>query len=260
MFIIFLIYLAFLCLIFVFQRNLQYFPIGKIYKISSYHLEGFGEETLVGADKTKILAWYKAPKKGEKIILLFHGNAGNLGYRRDKLAALAAENFGVLAVSYRGYSGSEGKPTEAGLIMDGEAAVQFLFDQGFNEKDIILYGESLGAAVAVQIGARNNFAAIILEAPFSSIAAIAQKIYWFIPVRLLLLDKFESEKFVPKISSPILIFHGTADSVVPYSEGQKLFGKIKSQKKFITSEGTGHLGFDDQFLAREVRKFVEEGS
>ncbi len=246
-------YLLLLAFLFFFQRQLQYVPMGKVAQIP----QGFTSETLTDADGLKFLAWHHAAKKGEKIILYFHGNAGNIGDRGSKFSALAESGFGVLAISYRGYFGSEGKPSEAGLIKDGEAALKFLFDQGYKTSDIILFGESLGSGVAVQLAARSEFSAIILESPFSSIASVGQKKYWFAPVKLLLKDHFDSEKFAPEITSPVLVFHGTADQVVPFFEGKKLFEKIKSPKKFIEVQGAGHLDFSEEFLVREITNFLK---
>lgn len=260
MFTAILTYLFFLSLLFVFQRKLQYFPMGNVSNIAAYNLTGFEEKILTTKDQIKILSWYKPAANNQKIILYFHGNAGNLGDRSHKFAAFADDGFGVLAITYRGYSGSAGKPSEAGLLLDADAALQFLLDQGYAEKNIILFGESLGSGVAMQLAAKHNFGAIILESPFSSIANVAQKTYWFVPVNLLLKDKFESIKFLPKISSPILIFHGTKDPVVPYSEGKKLFDAVTASKKLITIEGGGHLNFDEEFLLKEIEKFLQENS
>lgn len=250
----FFIYLTVLALLFIFQRNLQYIPSGYATKT----LDGFEEKKLTTADRIKILAWYKAPQDGEKIILYFHGNAGNISGRSARLEKFSQSGFGVLAISYRGYFGSQGKPSEKGLIRDGEAAFKFLLDQGYLPKDIILYGESLGSGVAVQLAARFDVAAVILESPFSSATSVAQGRYWFMPVGLLLKDKFNSIKFAPQISSPTLVLHGTADGVVPFNEGKKLFDLIGSPKRFIEVQGAGHLDFSADFLAQEIGNFLRK--
>jgi len=250
-----LIYLSIVGFLFFFQRYLEYYPTGKIDHVAV----GFEEKVLTTKDNLKILAWYKKPQSADKkIILYFHGNAGNLSDRSHVFSTFAENGFGVLAISYRGYAGSEGKPSEKGLMLDSKAALQFLLDQNYSAENIILFGESLGSGVATQLAAQFKPYAVILESPFSSIANVAQKQYPFVPVRLIMHDKFDSFKFAPKISSPVLIFHGTADSVVPYFEGQKLFTTITTQKKFITIEGGGHLNFGDQFLVDEMNKFFTE--
>ncbi len=245
-----------LILMFVFQRNLQYRPAGQISEISSYGLQGFVEKKLTTASGKEILAWYKEAPQNSKLILYFHGNAGNLGDRAHRFAAFAQAGFGVLAISYEGYSGSEGKSSEVALIQDSEAALKFVLDQNYMMHDLIYYGESLGSGVATQLASRFDPSAVILESPYSSIASVAQKTYWFVPVKLLLKDKFESIKYAAKITAPLLIFHGTQDQVVPYLEGKKLYEAVKSDKKLISVSGAGHLDFSDEFLVAEMQKFL----
>ncbi len=251
-------YCFLLIFLFVFQRNLQYVPSGEVHSPASYDLKNFEEKFLTSSDQKKLLAWYHKPRPGKKIILYFHGNAGNLGSRAAKFAALSRQGFGLFAVSYRGYSGSEGSPNEMAIISDAKMSLAFLLAQGYDYEDIILFGESLGSGVAVQIAAEKKFAAIVLEAPYSSISSVAQRRYWFAPVSILLKDRFESIKFASKISSPTLIIHGDADRVVPYDEGQKLFAAISAaQKKLITVEGADHLKFDNDFVAQAISDFLK---
>ena len=253
------IYLILLSLLFIFQRKLQYLPSGKISNISNYSLDGFTQEILTTKDSIDILSWYKKPRSSDnKIILYFHGNAGNIGDRSSKLATFARDGFGIMAISYRGYFGSEGSPTQKGLMQDAQASLEFLFNKGYKEEDIILFGESLGTGVAMQLATKYNFAALILESPYSSIVSVAKKSYWFVPVNLLIKDKFESLKVAPKITSPILIIHGTNDKVVAYDEGEKLYRSINSKKKLITVDGAGHLDFSEAFLLKEMQKFLRD--
>lgn len=252
-------YIMVLAIMFFAQRKMQYHPTGKIQPLSFYMLNSFLEQTLTTSDGVNILGWFKRPEDSSKpIILYFQGNAGNIGDRAHKLEVFAKRGYGILAISYRGYAGSEGNPTEAGLIKDGEAALAFLAKQGYETKNIILFGESLGSGVATQLAVKADFAAVVLEAPFSSAVSVGQKTYWFVPVGLLLKDKFKSIEFAPKITSPVLIMHGTKDKIVPYSEGKKLFEAVKSKKKFVTVDGAGHLYFGDEFIAEEIGKFLEE--
>jgi fermentation-respiration switch protein FrsA (DUF1100 family) len=245
-------YLLLLAMLFIFQRKLQYLPSGEISAIPA----GFQEKILITNDGEKILAWFKAPKKNQKIILYFHGNAGNLGNRSEKFQTFANAGFGVMAISYRGYFGSSGAPSQDGLILDAKAAFQYLLDLEYLPKDIILFGESLGSGVASQLAAKFDFAALILEAPYSSITSVAQKTYWFVPVSLILKDKFESIKIAKKISSPVLIIHGNKDLVVAIDEGKKLFAEISAPKQFIEVDGAGHLEFSNEFLLEKLRNFV----
>jgi len=251
-------YLVLLAALFIFQRSLQYHPSDEIRKLADYSLNNFEEKILPTPDNKEIFAWYKPATKKRKLVIYFHGNAGNLGDRARKFAVLAQEGYGVLAISYRGYSRSLGKPTELGLMNDGEAAINFALAQNYKLNDLIFFGESLGSGVAVQMAARHTPYAVVLESPFSSIVSVAQKIYWYVPVSLLLTDKFESIKFAPKITAPVLIIHGTADKVVSYAEGEKLYQAIiTAPKKLITVKDAGHLEFSEEFIVAEMAKFLQ---
>ncbi len=250
-----LTYFLIVAAVFFYQKNLQYLPSGKITEAPA----GFETKILTTEEGVKILSWFHAPKKNQKIIIYFHGNAGNLSDRINKFETFAADGFGVLAISYQGYPGSDGVPSEAGLISDGKTALDYLLDLGYLPKDFILFGESLGSGVAVQLAAKIDVAGVVLESPFASVANVAKKTYWFLPVDLILQDRFDSDKFASQISSPTLIIHGTADNVVPFSEGKKLFEKITARKKFIEVQGAGHLGFSNEFLVKQMEGFFGEG-
>jgi uncharacterized protein len=252
-------YFFILGFLFVFQRKLQYLPSGSIKETSYYNLEGFSEKKLTTKDAVEVFSWFKLPKNNQKIILYFHGNAGNIGDRAHKLKIFSDDGFGILAISYRGYNKSAGTSSEEGLMLDAEAALDFLISQGFEKKDIILFGESLGSGVAVKLAKKyDGFSMLFLESPYSSILSVAQKQYWFVPVSLLLKDKFESEKFIKDISSPVLIIHGTKDRVVAYEEGKNLFEEANFPKKFISIKGADHLDFSEEFLLQEMKIFLEE--
>jgi fermentation-respiration switch protein FrsA (DUF1100 family) len=258
MLILICIYAVLLVSIYAFQRKLQYHPLGKIQKPYFYHLNGFVIKKLLTKDHHEILSWYKKPSdKNSKIIVYFHGNAGNMGDRSDKFKNFAEAGYGIMAISYSGYYGSSGNISEETLINNGKAAFDFCYQQGYKPQDIILFGESLGTGIAVQLAAATKFFAVILESPYSSITSVAQKIYWFIPVKLILKDRFESIKYLPNITSPVIIFHGTADNVVPYQEGQKVFAAIKSPKELVTVKGAKHVKFDHKFMLGKISQFLD---
>ena len=254
---ILLFYAVFCIIMFFMQRKLQYLPTGKLDSIENYQLTNFKTYQLITKDNIRVTAWFKKPKPKQKILLFFHGNAGNLGNRANKFKVFSENSdYGILAISYRGYAASEGKPSEAGLLIDAEAATDFLFKQGYNNKDIILYGESLGTGIAIRHALKVKPFALILEAPYSSIANIAKRSYWYLPVDLLLKDRFDSYKYVSKITAPIIIFHGNKDRIVPYAEGKLLYSYINSRKKFITIENAGHIEFDNYMLIKEIADFL----
>lgn len=182
-------------------------------------------------------AWYWPPRDGKPTLLYLQGNAGHIGHRANKLLTLREEGFGLLLAGYRGYSGNPGRPSEDGLIEDGRAQFEWLLARG---ESVVLYGESLGSGVAVALAADPRVKASILEAPFDSIAAIAQRRYPIFPAARLLREKWDSKARAGAMRSPILWIHGTADKVVPKRHGERLFASLPEPKSKIIIEGAGH--------------------
>ncbi|NBX52610.1 MAG: alpha/beta hydrolase [Proteobacteria bacterium] len=248
-----LFYAIVVLLMMVFQRNFLYYPFGKILVIP----EDFQEVILKTSDEVEVYAWYKKPLEGQKTILYFHGNAGNLAGRTDRMIKFANQ-YGVLAISYRGYAKSKGSPSQDGFFADANSALGFLNSQQISTKQIILFGESIGSGVATKLASENEFAGLILEAPFTSIESVAKKIYWFLPVSLILRDHFDSAKLAPKINTPVLIIHAKGDKIVPFSEGQKLFELFNSPKKLIALDGDFHIAVSPDFLIKSIKEFMSD--
>jgi len=184
-------YLAICLLMFIFQKSFVYFPDKSLKAFSKYRLQGFKEINLTTSDGKRIVSWYKPPIRKSPTIVFFHGNSGNLSYRIQKFIALTDKTgYGLLAVDYRGYGRSDGSPSEKGIYLDAESAIDYLLKNGAKEKDIVLYGESLGTGVAIQTALKYKaLKAVILEAPFTSLPALGQKEYRFLPVKLLALER-----------------------------------------------------------------------
>jgi fermentation-respiration switch protein FrsA (DUF1100 family) len=205
----------------------------------------------------KLKAWlHKKDLINKKTILFFHGNAGNLTNRNYKLNELSKFDVNFLIVAYRGFSGNQGKPSEQGLYEDARSALDFLKIKGVKEKNLILYGESLGTAVAIETAKNKDLAGIILESPFTSMVELAQKYYPFLPVKFLLKDKYETIKKLPNINSPLLVLHGKLDSIVPFSMGKKVFEKAKEPKFKYFVDNDDHMVRYDQELLNEIKKFI----
>jgi hypothetical protein len=177
----------------------------------------------------------------KKTILFLHGNAGNLDNRIDKLNSLGSMDINFLIISWRGYSGNPGNPSEAGLYKDVLGGIKWLNEKGISNDQIILYGESLGTAIATEVGQNENFAGIILEAPFTSMVDMGQKIYPIFPVKFLLKDKYESNKKIKNIKSPILIMHGEVDKIVPFWMGKKMYELANEPKYSYFSKYDDHM-------------------
>jgi hypothetical protein len=241
------VYVALLVLLFVAQRSILYVPNTQEPSLAEAGLQGAMEAVEIeSADGLRLLAWYHPPPTNPAPVLVyFHGNAGHIGHRADRVRPYIDAGFGAFLVEYRGYGGNPGRPTEDGLYADARAAVDFLEQQGVAPERMVFYGESLGTAVAVQIALERSCAALVLEAPFTSVAAVAQSRYWMFPVRQLVLDKFDSLAKIGKLRCPLFVMHGEADGVIPIRYGRQLFDAAPEPKesKWFT-EGT-HTNFDE---------------
>ena len=162
-----------------------------------------------------------------------------------------------LIIAWRGFSGNKGKPNEKGLYEDAKSAIRWLSSQGIKKNNIIIYGESLGTGVAVEIAQNKNYAGLILESPFTSMVDMGKKYYPFFPVRFLLRDKFESYKKINKISVPILIMHGEVDKIVPYTMGKKMYELANEPKFFYSQEYGDHMVEYDEKLLLALKKFIQ---
>ena len=188
-------------------------------------------------DGESLLAWRIPPAPERPLILYFHGNAGGIDLRVERFRAMAKAGMGVLAIEYRGYASSTGRPSERGLKLDGEAAYAAAIASGVRPERIVAMGESLGSGVAVAIAARRKIGALVLDSPYSSIADVAAAAYWFVPVRALLRDPFRNDLLIAQVKAPTLIVHGTTDPVVPIRFGEKLFALANPPKTFWRVEG-----------------------
>ena len=177
--------------------------------------------------------------------------------RSDRFEKFATQ-YGVMAISYRGYAKSKGEPSQDGFFQDADSAYEFLKSKNILSKDIILFGESIGSAVAVNLASKHDFGALILEAPFSSIMSIAQETYWFLPVSLILKDRFEVDKVASKVTAPVLIMHANKDYIVPFEEGKKLYELFNSRKKFIAIDGDFHIALTGDYLMKQILEFSQE--
>ncbi len=222
------------------QRILLYAPDPTRVEPAAGGLAEVEELTLRTPDGIELIAWYGAAQPGQPTLLYFHGNAGNLLSRAGRMGEYLAKGRGMLMLSYRGYGGSGGKPTEANNVADAGVAYQWLLDHGLKTTDIIVYGESLGSGIAVQLATRRPVGGVILDAPFTSIADVGARIYPYLPVHSFILDRYDSLSRVDQISAPLLIVHGVQDDLIPIAMGRTLFDRAREPKQFRPIEGGGH--------------------
>ena len=253
-------YVLLLTVVFFFQRNLLYHPSVNNYLKNQVINEPAEIEKvkITTEDKIELLGWFYNKNINKfKTILFFHGNAGSLENRTYKLNHFKDLKVNFLIIAWRGFSGNKGQPNEINLYKDAESAIKWLKTKGINEKNIILYGESLGTGVAVEVAQNKKYAGVILESPFTSMVNMGRKYYPFFPVRFLLKDKFESYKKINKISVPILIMHGEVDKIVPYAMGKKMYELANEPKFFYSQEYGDHMVEYDEKLLLALKKFIQ---
>jgi uncharacterized protein len=240
---------------YAFQRNLMYFPDVSLADIARSVYPGGVAVNVTTADALTLAGWYwPPPQPGAPVVVVFHGNAGHHGHRTDKAVAFTQPGFGVFIAGYRGYGGNPGSPTEQGLYSDARAALDWLQAQGVAGGQIVLYGESLGSGVAVQMATERKVAAVVLESPYTSVADVAAERYPFVPVRPLTLDRYDSLSKIERINAPLLIIHGERDTVVPVKYGRRLFDAAREPKKAVFFPNAQH---NDIFAAEAVRTVLQ---
>ncbi len=254
--IIFLIYLVFMLFLYFYQRNLLYHPNENNYSGDNISV-AIQKVKISTPDNIELVGWYhKKDLKNFKTLVFFHGNAGSLENRIYKLNHFQDMDINFLIIAWRGFSGNNGKPSEEGLYLDGKSAIDWLINNGVNEKNLVLYGESLGTGVATHLAQNKNFAGVILETPFTSMIDTAKKFYPYIPVKLLLKDKFENYKKIKNINSPILIMHGEKDQIVPYSMGKKIYEIANKPKYSYFTKYDDHMMEYDENLILALKSFL----
>lgn len=248
-------YLALTALMYVAQRKLMYFPEKARTAPAAAGFPAAQEVWLNPADGERVLAWHVPPRDGKPVILYFHGNGGSLRLRVDRFKRIVAEGYGLLALSYRGYGGSSGSPSEGGLIEDARAAYAYATER---YPRIALWGESLGTGVAIALAAEKPVERLILDAPYTAAVDVAAAVYWFLPVRLLMKDQFRSDLRIANVKAPVLILHGEADDVIPVSYGERLLAMIPGKKRMVRFKGGLHVDLDRLGAADEALKFLGE--
>jgi hypothetical protein len=240
------------------QRNLIYQRSTAQLDPATVGLTGVEVVTVPTPDGERLVAWWSPPRPAKPTVLYLHGNAGTVADRPERFAFYQANGLGVLFLDYRGYGGSTGLPSETGLITDAVAAYDWLLAKGVEPGEIGVVGESLGSAPAVALALVRPVAALALEAPFSSMVETAAFHYPWLPVPLLLHDRWESEKRIAGLTVPLLVIHGTEDRIVPYGLGVKLFEAAPGRKRLITVSGADHLDVFGEPTWREQVKLFEE--
>lgn len=247
--------------LYLIQRSMMYFPWSDVPVPAESGVPEMRPIRLATADGLTLTSWYRPARAGQPTVVFFHGNAGHIGHRGFKARVFLDAGFGLVLVGYRGFGGNPGRPNEAGLYADGRAALAFLALAGVSPARVVLYGESLGTGVAVQLAfeaARDAtpVGAVILEAPFSSAAAAAQYHYPYLPAYWLVKDRFASSDKIADIRAPLLVIHGARDQIIPERLGREVFAAAREPKESLWLAQADHNDIFEHGAAAEVTAFV----
>jgi fermentation-respiration switch protein FrsA (DUF1100 family) len=249
-------YLGVGALLYFMQRALMYFPDPERTSPAPAGLPGAEEVLLDTADHERVVAWHLPPRGDRPVVLYLHGNGGALSHRAERFRALTADGTGLVAIDYRGYGGSSGQPSEAGLLIDAETAYGFAAAR-YPAARIVVWGESLGTGVAVGLAVERPIGRLVLEAPFTSAVDLAARRYPFVPLRWLMKDQFRSDLRIASVAAPLLVLHGAHDTIVPIELGERLFGLAREPKRFVRFEQGEHEDLDRFGALAAVKTFLD---
>ncbi|WP_395329851.1 alpha/beta hydrolase [Novosphingobium sp. BL-8H] len=229
------LYVAAVLLLFLAQRTMIYpAPKGP-----TAVPPGFEQVMLRTTDGLSLAAAWRPAVPGKRTVLFFHGNGDSLSGAAFATRQLVDAGYGMLLADYRGYSGNPGKPSEQGLILDGEAALGFLKAKGIEPESLVLMGASLGTGVATQLASRHRPAALVLVSPFTSLPDVGAVAMPWAPVRALMLDRFDSLDAMPRVSAPVLVLHARDDRLIPFAQAEALAGAARNGR-FLPFDRHGH--------------------
>ena len=246
-----------LVVLFIVQRAMLFPapPVGRVTPAEAQFPQA-EEHVLSTADGEKIIVWHVPAQPGHKVVLYFPGNGDYLAGVAGRFKALTADGTGLVALSYRGYAGSSGSPSERGLLLDAETAYAFATAR-YDADRIVAWGFSLGTGVATAIAAEHHVAKLILEAPYTSTVDIAAFRLKIVPVSLLMRDQFHSDRRITRIHVPLLVMHGTDDPAIPFQFGERLFALAHEPKQFVGFPGGGHNDLDRFGATATALRFID---
>jgi hypothetical protein len=250
------VYLGGLAVLYFKQREML-FPIPPVGRTApaAAGLPPAEEHVLTTDDGEKVIVWHVPARPGRPVVLFFHGNGDFLAGRVDRFRNLTSDGTGLVALSFRGYAGSTGSPSEEGLLKDAAAAYAFTIAR-YDARRIAAWGFSLGTGVAVALASEHRIGKLILEAPYTSTADVAASRFPIAPVRWLMRDQFHSDERIAHVNVPLLIMHGDADPAIDISFGERLFALAREPKQFVRFPGGGHEDLDDFGAIDTVRRFI----
>lgn len=238
------VYVLFAGFLFIFQSHYVYYPEHIISADPSNIGLEFENVSFKTEDRVKLSGWFIPSEGAGGVILFCHGNAGNISHRLESIQIFHRLGLNVFIFDYRGYGRSEGKPSEIGTYRDVEAVWQYLVEERqVSPNSIVVFGRSLGGAVAAWLANRHTPGALILESAFTSVPDIAARLYPYLPVRLLSRFKYNTAEYLDEVACPVLIVHSREDEIMPFSHGKQLFERARGPKEFLEISGTHNEGF-----------------
>lgn len=240
-------YALFCLYLFFMQGRLLFYPNLPSREVASTPARiglDFEQAAIITSDGIRLAGWFVPAPQARGVLLFFHGNAGNISHRLDSLAIFYRLGLSVLIFDYRGYGESGGRISEQGMYLDAEAAWRYLTEtKGIAPEEIVLFGRSMGGAVAAQLATGTRPAGLILESVFSSVPEMAAGYYPFFPVRLLAIYRYDVGKAVRRIACPLLVIHSRDDEIIPFAQGRKVYDAAPEPKKFLAIHGGHNEGF-----------------
>jgi hypothetical protein len=219
-------------------------------------LSGVEEIVFKAADGTRLIAWYRPAQPGNPTLLYFPGNCGNTADRAGKIKAIGSDGHGVFMLNYRRYGGSGGRPTEARLAADAVSAYDYLRGLGVAPHDIVVYGESLGTAVATRLSLQREPKALVLEAPFTSVVDVGLLMWPLLPLKLIMVDQYRTIDRIGQVTVPLFIVHGGRDNVIPLDQARRVFHAATEPKTLSVVPRAGHNDLFEQGAWARVRDFI----
>jgi fermentation-respiration switch protein FrsA (DUF1100 family) len=252
------LYAAAVATLFLSQRRILFRPHRSPPDLARAGTPGVRALAVPAADGMSLLAWYLPPPRADSpLVLCLHGNAGHIGHRAYRFHAFRLSGWGVMMLEYRGYGGNPGHPSEQGLLADANAGLATVRAMGFPLSRILLWGESLGSNLAVRLATEHPVAAVLLEAPYTSITDIARRRFPFAPTRWLLRDRFDTARAIGGVRAPVLVMHGALDRIVPLAMGRAVFEAAPRPKELWIAPEAGHVDLIEAGAVRAAADFVD---
>ena len=238
---------------FYFQRQMQYEPAGEITALASTAVTGAQEVTIPVGD-SEVHGWFAPPTEGKPLILYYKGNSGSFSAEHERFAQWTADGYGFLAFDYRGFPMSPGEISQANILQDALAAFDWAEEQGY---PIVIWGRSLGSGPSTYVASERDADALLLETPFLSASTVAAERYPYLPVDLVMQDKFPVKDWILNVKEPVLIAHGTGDTVVGVSNGQRLYELVPNKDELWIEPGADHGDLWDRGIWSHAEPFFE---